>query len=69
VYGRVIIERVREITGMQIRDEQGGFRKVRGSVDQVLALRCVCGKYLEKEVVVAFIELAKAYDRVDRQAM
>jgi hypothetical protein len=71
VYGRVIIERVREITEMQIRDEQGGFRKVRGSVDQVFSLRCVCEKYLEKqnEVVLAFIDLEKAYDRVDRQAM
>jgi hypothetical protein len=32
VYGRVIIEKLREITEMQIIDEQGGFRKGRGCV-------------------------------------
>jgi hypothetical protein len=34
---------------MQIRDEEGGFRKGRGCVDQVFALKCVCEKYLEKQ--------------------
>jgi hypothetical protein len=71
VYGRVLIERVSEITEVQIRDEQCGFRKGRGGVDQVFALKCVCEKYLErqKEVFVAFMGLEKAYDRVDRMAM
>jgi hypothetical protein len=49
VYRRVIIEKVREIIEMQIRDEQGGFRKGRGCVDQVLTLKCVCKKYLENQ--------------------
>jgi hypothetical protein len=72
VYGRVIIETVREITEMQItRDEQGGFRKGRGHVDQVFTLRCVCRKYLDKqkEVFLAFMDLENVYDRVDRHAM
>jgi hypothetical protein len=43
-----VIERVSEITEVQIRDEQGGFRKGRGCVDQVFVLKCVCEKYLEK---------------------
>jgi hypothetical protein len=45
----IIIERVREITEIQIRNEQGGFRKERGCVDQVFALECLCEKYLEKQ--------------------
>jgi hypothetical protein len=40
-YGRVIIEIVRLITETQIRDEEGGFRKGRGCVNQVLPLRYV----------------------------
>jgi hypothetical protein len=33
MYGEVIMVRVREITEMQIIDEQCGFRKGRGCVD------------------------------------
>jgi hypothetical protein len=71
VFGRIIIEMVREITEMQIGDEQGGFRKGGGCVDQIFSLKCVCEKYLEKqeEMFVVFMYLESAYDRVDRQAM
>jgi hypothetical protein len=41
VYGGVLIERVSEITEFQIRDEQGRFRKRRGCVDQLFALKCM----------------------------
>jgi hypothetical protein len=43
--GRVLIESISEITEVQIRDEQDGFRKGSGCVDQVFALTCVCEKY------------------------
>ena len=71
LYGRVIIERVIECTEEQLSEEQGGFRRGRGCVDQVFALRSIVEKYLEKkrEVYVAFMDLEKAYDRVDREAM
>ena len=40
-------------------------------MDQVFALRSIVEKYLEKkrDVFVAFMDLEKAYDRVDRDAM
>jgi hypothetical protein len=40
-------------------------------VDQVIALKCLCEKYLEKqkEVFVAFMDIEKANDIVDRMAM
>jgi hypothetical protein len=49
---------------VQIRDEHGGFRKGRGFVDQVFALKCMCEKYFEKQkdVFFAFMNLEKAYD-------
>ena len=47
VYGRLVIERVRKLTEASVRDEQGGFRKSRGCVDQVFMLN-VCEKYLER---------------------
>jgi hypothetical protein len=42
VYGRVTIKRAFEITAIKIRDEQCGFRKGSGFVDQCL----LCEKYL-----------------------
>ncbi len=35
VYGKVIIERVQRLTDEKISEEQGGFRKGRGCVDQM----------------------------------
>jgi hypothetical protein len=72
VYGRVTIKKTVEIAAVQIRDEQCGFRKGSGFVDQCLLCEkylCVCEKYLEKqmEVFVAFIYSEKVYDRVAKK--
>ena len=71
VYGRVLIRRVREGTEGVIGDEQCGFRRGRGCTDQIFAVRQVCEKYLAKgkEVFWAFMDLEKAYDRIDREAL
>ena len=49
-------------------EEQGGFRAKRGCADQVFTLRQEMEKAIEKrrELLVAFIDLEKAYDRVNR---
>ena len=71
LYGRVLIERVREGTDSGVGDEQCGFRAGRGCMDQVFVVRQVCEKYMQKgkEVFWAFMDLEKAYDRVDREAL
>ncbi len=57
----MLIKRVRESTEGMIRDEQGGFRRGRGCMDQIFAMRQVCEKYLAKakEVFWAFMDLEK----------
>ena len=71
VYGRILIERVIENSEEQVGEEQSGFRKGRSCADQIFVLRQVCEKMREKKkrVYVAFMDLEKAYDRVDRDAM
>ena len=71
VYGRILIERVIENSEGQIGEEQSGFRKGRSCADQIFVLRQVFEKMKEKKrkVYVAFMDLEKAYDRVDRDAM
>ncbi len=60
-----------KITDKSVGDEQGGFRKGRGCVDQIFAVKMLVEKYLEKDrkLFAAFMDLEKAYDRVDRKGL
>ena len=71
VYGRVIIEKVRLMTENLIGEEQCGFRRGRGCVDQVFTLKQLSEKFLNKNknLYVAYMDLEKAYDRIDRDAL
>ena len=71
LYGTVLIESVRAGTECAIGEEQCGFRQGRGCMDQVFEIRQVCEKYLEngKDVFSAFMDLEKAYDRIDQHGM
>ncbi len=48
VYGKVIIERVQQLTEEKISEEQGGFGKGRGCVGQIVSFRMVVEKILAK---------------------
>ena len=71
VYGKVIVERVQRLTKEKISEEQGGFRKGRGCVDQIFSFRMVVERVLAKgkKLYAAFMDLEKAYDRVDWLAL
>ena len=65
VYGRVLINRIRDKAENVIAEVQGGFRRGRGCTDQIFIVRQICEKYLGKgkDVCFAFLDLEKAYDR------
>ncbi len=65
----MLIKRIREDTEGMIRDEQGGFRRGRGCVDQIFAVRQVCEKFLAVLEFWAFMDLENAYDRIDREGL
>ena len=71
VYGRILINRIIDETENVIGEVQSGFRRGRGCTDQIFTVRQICEKYLGKgeDVYFAFLDLEKAYDRVDRDAM
>ena len=54
-----------------IAEVQSGFRRSRGCTDQIFIFRQICKKYIGKGKVVyfAFLDLEKAYDRADRDAI
>ena len=65
-----MINRIRDKTENVIAEVQDGFRRGRGYTDQIFIVGQICEKYLGKgkDVYFAFLDLAKAYDRVDRDA-
>ncbi len=71
VYGRILTERLMEVTEGKVSEEQGSFRKGRGCVDQVFAMKRLVEEYLGKgkKLYAAFMDLEKAYDRVNREAL
>ncbi len=48
VYGRVLVERIWCGTESMVGEEQNGFRKGRGCMDQVFVVRQACKNYLRK---------------------
>uniref|UniRef100_UPI0025A0B55C hypothetical protein n=1 Tax=Klebsiella pneumoniae TaxID=573 RepID=UPI0025A0B55C len=48
VYGRVVIEKVRELTERFVGEEQCGFRKGRGCVDQIFVMNQLSEKFVSK---------------------
>ncbi|MEL7177812.1 MAG: reverse transcriptase domain-containing protein [Pseudomonadota bacterium] len=71
VYGRVLIERVKEITEGRICGEQGAFMKGKGCIDQIFTVKGVAEKYIAKgkKLYAAFMDLEKAYDKVEWEGM
>ncbi len=71
VYGRILTERLMEVTGGKVDEDHGGFRKGRGCVDQIFAMKQLLEAYLgkDKKLYAAFMDLEKAYDRIDREAL
>ena len=65
VYGRLLINRIRDKTENVIVEVQGGFRRGRGCTDEIFIVRQICEKYLGKgkDVYFAFLDLEKAYDK------
>ncbi len=63
--------RVQRLTEEKIIEEQGGFRKGRGCVDQIFAMKRLLEEHLrkDKKLYAAFMDLEKAYNRVDREAL
>ena len=74
LYGKVVINKVRELTNGAMEKEQGGFREGSGCADvqiKSLHVRCLSKMYLEKhkDAYVAFMDLKKTYDRVDKKTL
>ena len=64
---RILNRRLYSKVSGELEEEQFGFRKGRGTRDAIGLLRTIGERYLEKgkEVFVVFVDLEKAFDRVN----
>ena len=71
VYGRILINSIKDKTENVIAEVQSGFTRGRGCTYQIFIVREICEKHLGKgkDMYFAFLGLEKAYDRVDKDAM
>ena len=71
LFGRLVIGRVQQVTQGKISEEQCGFRPGRGCSDQIFTVQQLIEKCLDvnKKLFVAFVDLEKAYDRVNRSKL
>ncbi len=67
VYGRILTDRLMELTQGKVSEDQG-FRKGRGCIDQIFAMKRLVEEYLgkDKKLYAIFTDLEKTYNRVDR---
>ena len=68
---RILLRRLNGIGEGVMLEEQAGFRKSRGTVDQMFSSRQCVEKVIEwkKKVCIGFVDLKKAYDSVPRKMM
>ena len=71
VFGRVIIDRIKEGVDNMLRDEQAGFRSGRGTVEQIFILRNIVEQVVEWQATlyITFVDFEKAFDSVHRESL
>ena len=71
VFCKVIQKRLAKRAEEMLRESQCGFRTGHGCVDQIITLRILAEKAREfnTSLYLAFVDLKKAYDLVNRKAL
>ena len=71
VFGRVIIDRIRDGVDKKLRKEQAGFRRGRSTVEQFFILRNIIEQVAEWQSTlnITFVDFEKAFDSVHRESL
>ena len=71
VFCKILLQRIEGEIDKKLREEQAGFRRNRGCIDQIFALRNIleqCTEYNE-QIHLNFIDFKKAFDSLHREAI
>ena len=68
---KILRARLQQYVNRELPDVQPGFRKGRGTRDQIANIRCIIKKTREfqKNIYFCFIDYAKAFDSVDHNKL
>ena len=68
---KILQARLQQYMNREIPDVQAGFRKGRGTRDQIANIRWIIGKArkFQKNIYFCFIDNAKAFDCVDQKKL
>ena len=68
---RIVQARLQQYVNRELPDVQAGFRKGRGTTDQIANIRWIMGKAREfqKNIYFFFIDYAKSFDSVDHNKL
>ena len=68
-WSKIFLARLPQYVNQYLPDVQAGFRKGRGTRDQIAYIRCIIKKAreLQKDICFCFIDYAKAFDYVDQK--
>ena len=68
---KILQARLQQYVNCEVPDAQAGFRKGRGTRDQIANIRWIMGKAREfqKNIYFCFIDYAKAFDSVDHNKL
>lgn len=71
ILAKIIIGRMSEAVDNALRNEQAGFRKQRGCIDQIFALRNIIEQCTEwqRQLYVNFVDFEKAFDSIHRDSL
>ncbi|MCG8432081.1 MAG: reverse transcriptase family protein, partial [Candidatus Omnitrophica bacterium] len=71
VFGHILLDRMRDAVDKKLRENQGGFRRGRGCVDQIFCLRTLMEKCIEYQLpaFAIFVDFKAAFDSVHRPSM
>ena len=68
VLGKVMITGIGDTVDTRLRQEQAGFRRGRGTFEQILILRNIIEQVIEwnANLYVCFVDFEKAFDSIER---
>ena len=71
IFCRIRLKRIEKAIDTTLREEQAGFRRGRGCMDQIFALRNILEQSLEwnTPLCINFIDFQKAFDSIHRESL
>ena len=71
ILGRILINRIKDGTDRKLRKEQTGFRKGKGTSEQIFILRNILEQSVEwnTNLYLCFVDFEKAFDSVHRETL